>query len=125
MSELRIRLLKEPFSIHRLEPNRPIPTAVLGSQVFFVGRTQDELSIVCRSDIAVRHAKTEPDWACFMMEGPLDFQLTGIIARLSGALAEAKVSIFAVSTFDTDYILVKQADLKRAETALVQAGYQF
>lgn len=123
MNELKVRLLKESFSIHRLDPSRPIPTTVLGSPVFFVGKTMDELSIVCRSDIPVLHAKTDSNWACFKMEGPLDFGLTGIVARLSAALAEAKVPIFAISTFDTDYILVKQGDLDRAEKALLDAGY--
>jgi uncharacterized protein len=124
MNELRVRLLKETFSIHRLDPDHPIPATVTGSPVFFIGRTKDELSIVCRANILIPHAQTEPDWACFMVEGPLDFTLTGIVARLSGALAAAEVSIFAISTFDTDYILVKQKDLVRAETALSEAGYQ-
>ncbi len=124
MSELRLRLLKETFSIHRLDPSRPIPTTVLGSPIFFVGRTREELSIVCSSTIPVLHAKTEENWACFMVEGPLNFNLTGIIARLSAALAEAAVSIFAISTFDTDYILVQQDDIGRAEDALKTAGYQ-
>jgi uncharacterized protein len=123
MNELKVRLLKESFSIHRLDPNRPIPTTVLGSPVFFIGRTSDELSIVCRSDIPVLHARTEANWACFKMEGPLDFGLTGIVARLSATLAEAKIPIFAISTFDTDYILVKQEDLFHAESALKEAGY--
>jgi uncharacterized protein len=104
MNELRVRLLKETFSIHRLDPDHPIPATVTGSPVFFIGRTKDELSIVCRANILIPHAQTEPDWACFMVEGPLDFTLTGIVARLSGALAAAEVSIFAISTFDTDYI---------------------
>ena len=124
MSELNVRLLKDSFSIHRLDPNRPIPTTVLGSPVFFVGKTTDELSIVCRSDIPVLHAKTESNWSCFKIEGPLDFGLTGIVARISAALAEAKIPIFAISTFDTDYILVKQGDLNRAEQALTDAGYR-
>jgi hypothetical protein len=124
MSELRLKLLNEAFSIHRLDPHRPIPTSVLGSSTFFVGRTPDELSIVAQSDVEVRHAQSEHEWACFMVEGPLDFNLTGIIARLSASLAEAEVPIFAISTFDTDYILVRQSDLPRAERALMKAGYQ-
>jgi len=123
MNELKVRLLKESFSIHRLDSARPIPTTVLGSPVFFIGRTRNELSIVCRNDIPVLHAKTEPDWACFEMEGPLDFNLTGVVARISAALAAAEISIFVISTFDTDYILVKQGDLVRAEKALLDAGY--
>ncbi|MDA1027697.1 MAG: ACT domain-containing protein [Bacteroidetes bacterium] len=124
MNELRLRLLSETFSIHRLDPSRSIPPTVLGSSIFFVGRTKEELSIVCRSSIPILQAKTEENWSCFMVEGPLDFNLTGIVARLSGALAAAEISIFPISTFDTDYILVKQVDLQRAEIALKDAGYQ-
>ncbi len=124
MSDLRVRLLNETFSIHKLPPSRPIPPTVLGSPIFFVGRTKDELSIVCRADIPVSHAKTEENWACFMVEGPLDFNIIGVIARLSAVLAHAEVSIFSFSTFDTDYILVRQGDLLVAEKALKTAGFK-
>ena len=123
MSELKLKFLDESFSIHRLEPHMAIPEAVLDSDLYFVGQTPDELSIVCKANISVPHAKTEPNWACFMVVGPLDFSLTGILARISAVLAEEKISIFAVSTFDTDYILVKQTDLSRAGKVLKDAGY--
>jgi len=121
--ELKLQLIDGSFSIHKLSPKMAIPATVLESEVFFVAQTKDELSIVCSSEIGMRHAKTEPDWACFMVVGPLDFTLTGILARISNALSQARISIFAISTFDTDYILVKESDLERAQKVLKDSGY--
>ena len=67
----------------------------------------------------------EDGWRCFRIAGVLDFSLVGILAGLSGILAEARVGIFAVSTYDTDYILVKQTELRRAQEALEKRGYSF
>ena len=67
--------------------------------------------------------KTEPGWSCIRVRGSLDFELTGIIANLSGTLADVGISIFAISTFETDYVLVKSADMDKARDALVDNGY--
>ncbi|MBT3448748.1 MAG: ACT domain-containing protein [Bacteroidetes Order II. Incertae sedis bacterium] len=123
MTELKLKVLEETFSVHRLNPLMAIPNAVTDSDVYFIGQTRDELSIVCFSDIEVPYARTESDWSCFMVVGPLDFNLTGIISRISTILAEEKISIFAISTFDTDYILVKHSDISRAQKILSDAGY--
>lgn len=91
---------------------------------FFLARTDDELSLVCRESCAPPSAeKTERGWRLLRVSGALDFSLTGILANLSGVLAEAGVPIFAVSTYDTDYILVKADDFPRATTALTAAGH--
>ncbi len=74
--------------------------------------------------VGIMSDKSEPGWACFKVVGPLEFELVGILARISSALAEAGVSIFALSTFDTDYILVKREQVRAAYDALVLAGYQ-
>ena len=124
MTELTLKLLSNTFSVHRLEPEMAIPASVLESETHFIGQTQDELSIVCDANIAIPHAKTEPDWACFMVVGPLDFQLTGIIARISAALASERISLLAISTFDTDYVLVKETEVDRALKVLKDTGYE-
>jgi len=123
-TELKLRLLAESFTIHRLPPEMAIPPAVLDSQPWFMAQTEDELSIVCRADVYVQSEKAETDWACFKVVGPLDFQLVGIIARISDTLARERISIFAISTFDTDYILVKNSDVERALKVLGAAGYE-
>ncbi|MDA0684557.1 MAG: ACT domain-containing protein [Bacteroidetes bacterium] len=124
-AELKLRMLSGSFTIHRLDPLMAVPTAVRECETHFIGQTPEELSIVCPSHIEVMYAKSEPNWACFRVEGPLDFALYGILARISGALAAQRISIFAVSTFDTDYILVKEADLERAQKVLMDQGYAF
>jgi hypothetical protein len=86
-------------------------------------RTQDELSIVCEERLAPPEVKAERGWRAFQVQGQLDFSLTGVLVSIAGPLAQSGVSIFAISTFDTDYILVKENNLGRAISALEQAGF--
>lgn len=91
---------------------------------FFAARTDEEFSLVCKTTDAPRQATERSDgWRGFRIEGTLDFSLTGILARLSGILAEHQIGIFAVSTFNIDYILVKSENLQRAMAALTANGY--
>lgn len=91
---------------------------------FFLSRTDEELSLVCReASVPDNYAEIETGWSMFRVAGVLDFSLTGILSSLSGTLAEANVGIFAVSTYNTDYILVKTDDLSRAAEALRAAGH--
>ena len=92
---------------------------------FFIGRTDEEISLVCRTeDTPARTTDREDGWRGFRIEGILDFSLTGILARISGILAEEKIGIFAVSTYNTDYVLVKKENMRRAMDALAAAGYE-
>ena len=91
---------------------------------FFLSRTDEELSLVCSvKSIPKNSTHAETDWSMFRVCGVLDFSLTGILASLSGTLADAKIGIFAVSTYNTDYILVKAEHLPRAMEALRTAGH--
>jgi hypothetical protein len=80
--------------------------------------------VICLAEKVPEGAQTEPGWRVIKVIGPLDFALVGILAELAGLLAEAGISIFALSTFDTDYILVKEARLAAAQAALTRAGHQ-
>ena len=96
----------------------------LTSQPCFIGRTDEELSLVCRTECVPGETLAREDgWRAFRVQGVLDFSLTGILARLSGVLAEKKIGIFAVSTYNTDTILVKAENLSAALAALEAAGY--
>jgi uncharacterized protein len=86
-------------------------------------RTAEELSIVCPIDQAPQNAKCESPWTCFKLEGPFAFSLTGVLAAFLSPLAERGVPIFAVSTFDTDYILVKEEHAATALETLQAAGH--
>ena len=97
----------------------------LGAEFYFIGKTDEEISLVCRTeDTPARTAERSDGWRGFRIEGVLDFSLVGILAGLSAVLAARKIGIFAVSTYNTDYILVKNGDFERALAALEEAGYE-
>jgi hypothetical protein len=120
-----LTVLPDHYAVCRLNRDDQVPpwaassTAGLSS----ISRTGDELSIIVVDSLAPRNARCERDWRAFKVRGPLPLNLIGIIAGLSGTLANAGVSIFALSTFETDYLMVKQVDLERAERAIRGAGY--
>ena len=124
MSQQTLAVMQETFTIHSFDVDTPIPPAVYQSKVFFIARTYDELSVVCPSHVKLDSNEQEEDWAALEVLGPLGFSMTGILSNISGVLASAKISIFAISTFDTDYILVKKSLINDAATHLSKAGYK-
>lgn len=123
--KLNLCVLEELFTIHRLSSNDEIPNQVFEGQFYSVSKTDEALSIVCSSSVLLDSERSETGWACIKVLGPLDFSLTGILADISAVLAKTEISIFAISTFDTDYILVKSEHLQAAKTALQKAAYTF
>jgi len=123
MPSLSLTLLNRTFSIHRLIPSANIPADALNSPFFAIVRTDDELSILLPETVEVQSDHSDSGWVCFKVEGPLEFSQVGIMAGLSKALADAQVPLFALSTFDTDYILVKREQVRAASDALLSAGY--
>ena len=121
---LKLKKMRDQLAVCRLEAGAKIPPWAVTGSFFSVTRTEEELSITCSQtslpgqDRADHPQKVEKGWRAFKVEGPLDFSLTGILASLAGPLGLAGISIFALSTFDTDYILVKKEDFNRAETVL-------
>ena len=112
------------FSVCRLAPDSPIPPWALGDGALTsVTRTAAELSIVCPTQAVPSGVRAEGPFTAFAVRGPLDFGLTGILAGLASALAAADVSIFAISTYDTDYVLVPARDATGASETLRAAGY--
>ena len=117
--DLTLSLRPGLFAVCRLAPDQALPAWLdWSADLASVTRTADELSIVCPTDQVPDGVTAERDWRAFKVEGPLDFALIGILAELSGALAKAGVSLFALSTYDTDYLLVRSADLAGAADAL-------
>ena len=109
------------FAVARLHPDSAIPG--WASHFFAVTRTRDELSIVCAEDMVPPDVVAERGFRMLMVEGPLDFSLTGVIASIAGPLAEAGVSLFAISTYDTDYVLVRDQQFAEAVEALHGASW--
>lgn len=126
---MKLALLSKTYAVYRLPCEAAAPPSSLfeaehGNDFYSITKTKDEVSIVCSQDIDFPHgaAKVEKDWAIFKAEGSLDFGSPGILAALALPLAQAEISIFAVSTFDTHYILVKQAKVEQAKLAWSSAG---
>ena len=102
-----------------------ISAAGLNDEFFFVGKTDEEISLVCKtSAVPASTIAREDGWKGFRIEGVLDFSLIGILSKISTILAENKIGIFAVSTYNTDYILVKEENFERALNVLFEAGYE-
>jgi hypothetical protein len=120
----RIPLIVLPGScaVCRLSADAAFPAWAVGDLVS-VTRTSDELSVVCREDAVPQGVRCERGWRSLRIAGSLDFSLVGVLVSLLVPLAEAGVSVFAISTFDTDYLLVREGDLARAIQALQTAGH--
>ncbi len=121
---LQLTLLPATYAISRLAPDAPIPAWVTTAPVFSITRTADELSIVAPESVTPGDIRSERGWRALKLEGPFDFALTGVLASVLQPLADARISIFAISTFDTDYVLVRAGALDAARSALRAAGHR-
>lgn len=120
---MKLEVINIEFSICKV---RDISEINFDDEFLFLGKTDEELSLVCDSASAPKDCLERVDgWSAFRIAGVLDFSLTGILSKISSILAEKRIGIFAVSTFNTDYILVKKEDLKKAAAALESEGYSF
>jgi len=119
-----LKVLKETFAIHSLDVGSEIPSNVLQCPLFFISKTLDELSIVAPQSLSIDALESDLDWRALEILGPLNLSLVGIMAEISSVLAKAQVSVFIVSTFDTDIILLKDHQLKTAKEALIQDDYR-
>jgi hypothetical protein len=120
---LTLELVEGRYAVVRLEPGDAVPPWAQGGPFVSVTRTDSELSIVCPEEAVPAPASAERGWRCLRVRGPLGFGMTGILASLAAPLASSGVSIFVVSTYDTDYVLVQERDLERARDALSRAGH--
>ena len=123
MLSLTMSLMEGDLAICRQAQGSLIPPWALDGEFSSITRTADELSIVCREELVPLGVQADRGWRALRVAGPLDFSLVGVLAAMSGPLAEAGVAVLAISTFDTDYLLVKIATLERAITVLCAAGH--
>jgi hypothetical protein len=122
---LELKLLDGRMAVCRLSPVENLPAWALAAGSFSsVTRTADEWSVVCAEEAVPPGIQCETGWRLLQVAGPLDFGLTGILASIAVPLAEAGVSIFALATYDTDYVMVKAENLDRAARALAVAGHR-
>ena len=111
------------FAVCTLPPGSVIPAWVTAGDLFSVTRTVEELSVVCRQEAVPTGTQAEVGWRCLRVAGAMPFTLVGVLASLTKPIAAAGVGVFAVSTFDTDYLLVKEAEFQTAVAALRVAGH--
>lgn len=126
---LKLSLLKNKYVVCRFNKNEKIPAWAYKGEFFSITRTHDELSLVCQqeniqSEKLDEDVLCERDWSVFKVEGPLDFALVGILSNLTCIMKEVGVSIFAMSTYDTDYMMVKEDKVYEAVKALKEYGHE-
>lgn len=121
--KLNLTILKGSYAICRLDPGLDVPSWARSPEFLSITRTAEELSIVC-----VEHAVPEAmvknrGWRCLKVQGPIDFSEVGIVASLVRPLADAGISVFVISTFDTDYLMVREPSLEPSVSALREVGH--
>ncbi len=121
---MKLYVLDELYAIVRLEPDADLPVWLRGGHFWSATRTDSELSVVCREEDIPADPSAERGWCALELAGPLDFSLTGVVAALVTPLADAEVPIFILSTFETDYLPVRERDLQRPAEALTDAGHE-
>ncbi len=121
---MNLMILPDTFAICRLSPDEAVPDWALAGKFVSLTRTADELSIVCVEENVPAEVRADRGWRALRVEGPLDLALTGVLASLAKPLADNQINLFVISTFDTDYLLVKGYNLTRACEVLRQAGHE-
>ena len=124
LQALTLTILAETFAVSKLDKGAPIPGWASSGGWWSITRTDDELSVVCPEPLLPADVISNRGWKCIKVAGPLDFALTGVLASLLKPLAEASISVFSVSTFDTDYLLVKTESLAATARLLSLAGHR-
>jgi uncharacterized protein len=123
MKTLSLALLPQKYAICQFHPDKHIPYWALLGNFVSLTRTHEELSIVCQQDNVPNDINAERGWHCVQVQGAFDFSVSGVNASLAIPLAEANISVLAIATYATDYLLVKEENLERALRVLEQAGH--
>ncbi len=122
--KLALEVLPDELAVCRLPVDAPVPKWAWSGELTSITSTDEELSLVCAADPVPTEITHTAGWRALKVRGPLDFSLVGILAGISGVLADAGISIFAISTYDTDYVLVQGSQLDAAVAGLEGAGYR-
>ena len=121
--QLDLILLRDRYAVVRLDRDADIPSWAIEGGLFSITRTNEELSVVCSQSAVPEGVTSERGWRCFRVARQIAFSVVGVLASLTEPLAKAGVSVFAISTFDTDYLMVNEHTLDRAMEALRQYGH--
>ena len=124
LRKLALKILPNRLAVCRLKADAPLPDWIDESDFSSITRTEKELTIVCDEELVASGTTSETGWRCIEVEGPLDFSEIGIVFSLTQPLAEIGVAVFLISTFDTDYLMVKEKDLAKTIDTLTAAGHR-
>lgn len=122
---MKLKILDNKLKVIKLKPNETVPEIVYKQEFYSITKTDEELSIVVNEDVNILSNVVEYNWKAIKIVGTLDFALIGILSKISTILAQADISIYALSTYNTDYILVKADKLEKAIKVLEQNEYKF
>jgi uncharacterized protein len=122
-AKVRLKRLAGNYAVCRLDAASPLPDWADGEGFVSISRSDDELSIVCRAERVPGDVRRDRSWTCYKFVGPFAFDETGIVSSVIGPLADVGIGIFVVSTFDGDHMLIKEADVARAEPILLASGH--
>ena len=125
MNGLKIKILNDEYAMHQLPPDAKIPKDVFKADFYSITRTDDELSIIAEARIPIKSNKVETDYSCMKLIGEFEVLTTGIWASITTILADAGISVLAVTTYNTDYFLVKTVQLDKAVAAFKENGFLF
>ena len=121
--QLQLSLLKDKYGLCTLPNTAPIPDWALTQSLASITRTEKELTIVCRLEILPSQYQSDLKWRCFKIDGSFDLNQIGVISSISSPLADAGISIYVISTYDTDYFLIKEQNLKQTISILSNSGH--
>lgn len=122
---MQLKILDNKLKVAKLKVGDKIPEVVFNQDFYSITKTDEELSIVLDENINIQSDITEHNWRAIKIVGKLDFALIGILSKISTILAQAQISIFAISTYNTDYILIKENKLEKAIEVLKKNEYEF
>ena len=122
--KLTLKILPDRMAVCRFEPSAPLPGWIDQPGFYSITRTAEELSVVCSEERVPPGTESETGWRCFQLLGPFGFSEIGIISSLTQPLSESGVCVFVISTFATDYLMVKEKDLAKTIDALAVQGHQ-
>jgi hypothetical protein len=121
--QLKLSLLKDKYAICTLPNDTPIPDWALTQSLISITRTGKELTIVCRMDSIPSELQSDLNWRCFRIDGSFDLNQIGVISSISSPLADAGISIYVISTYDTDYFLVQDKNVEQTISTLSNSGH--
>lgn len=125
VTTMRLKLLDKRFSVCRLDDNGQLPLWAIKGDVFAITKIEGELSVICEEEYAPKDILSEDGYRIIKIDEKLEFSMIGVLAELCEVMKNAEISILAVSTYDTDYILIKEVNVNRATEFLQRAGYEF